>query len=91
MFLALLMQLSAAIAAFCAVAYAIGDQLFAASRMADSRAPSKRVKGAHVAPALMRSANRLVMKVGLMLAAVLVVLSIGMTFYYRTIMSWLFF
>jgi hypothetical protein len=31
------------------------------------------------------------MKVGLMLAAVFVALSIGMTFCYRTIMSWLFF
>jgi hypothetical protein len=39
----------------------------------------------------MRSANLVAMKVGLMLAAVFVVLSIGMTFYYRTIMSWLFF
>ena len=92
MFLALLVQLSAAIAAFRADAYAISDQLFAASRMADSKARTKRVEGrGHIAPALVRSANLVVMKVGLTLAAVFVVLSIGMTFCYRAIMSWLFF
>lgn len=84
MFLAFLVQLSAAIAAFRAVAYAISAQLIAASRMTDSKARTKRVEGrGHIAPALVRCANLVVMKVGLMLAAVFVVLSIGMTFYYR--------
>jgi hypothetical protein len=74
------------------LAYAISDQLFAASRMADSEARTKRVEEqGHIAPALVRSANLVVMKVGLMLATVFVVLLIGMTFYYRTIMSWLLF
>jgi hypothetical protein len=60
--------------------------------MADSKARTKRVeRRGHIAPALVRSANLVVMKVGLMLAAVFALLSIGMTFYYRTIMSWLFF
>ena len=45
----------------------------------------------HVAPALVRSANLVVMKVGLILTAIFVALSIGMTFYYRTIISFLFF
>ena len=92
MFLALLVQLSAAIAAFRFVTYAISDQLYAASGMADSKPRTQRVEGRrHIAPASVRSANLVVMKVGLMLAAVFVVLSIGMTFCYRTIMSWLFF
>ena len=60
--------------------------------MADTKARTKRVEGRrHIAPVLVRSANLVVMKVGVMLTTVFVALSIGMTFYYRTIMSWLFF
>jgi len=57
--------------------------------MANSKARTKRVKGrGHIAPALVRSANLFMVTVGLILTVVFVALSIGMTFYYRTIMSW---
>jgi hypothetical protein len=60
--------------------------------MASTKARTKIIKGrGHIAPTLVRSANLVIMKVGLMLTAVFVALSIGMTFYYRTIMAWLFF
>ena len=75
-----------------AVPCAISDPLYAASRMADIKARTKRVEGRGcIAPPLVRSANLFILKVGVMLTAVFVALSIGMTFYYRAIMSWLFF
>jgi hypothetical protein len=60
--------------------------------MAHPKARTKKMKGRrHVPPALVGSANLVVLKVSLILTAVCVALSIGMTFYYRTIMSFLFF
>jgi len=60
--------------------------------MAATKARTKRIEGRrHVAPALVRSANLVIMKVGLILIAVFAAFSIGMTFYYRTIISFLFF
>jgi hypothetical protein len=61
-------------------------------KMANAKARSKtaRERG-YIAPALVRSANLVVIKVGLTLTAAFLALAIGMTFYYRTIMSWLFF
>ena len=49
--------------------------------------------GSHeeVAPSLMRAANLVMIRVGLMLAAFLVALATCITYYYRLIVSWLFF
>jgi hypothetical protein len=90
--LAILVQLSALIAACRFVSNAISDPLYAALKMANTKARIKKVKEReHVAPALVRSANIVIVKVGLVLTAAFVALAIGMTFYYRTIISWLFF
>jgi hypothetical protein len=71
---------------------AISDPLYAALRMADTKARTKRAEGrGHIAPALARSANLVIIRVGLILTAAFVALAIGMTFYYRTIISWLFY
>ena len=60
--------------------------------MADTKDQTKKVKGQrHIAPTQVRSANLVIVKIGSILTAVFVALSIGMTFYYRTIVSWLFF
>ena len=60
--------------------------------MADTKDQTKKVKGhRHIAPASVRSGNLVIMKVGSILTALFVALSIGMTFYYHTIVSWLFF
>jgi hypothetical protein len=48
-------------------------------------------KRGDVAPASVRSANLVIMKVGLILTAVFVALSIGMTLYYRDIIYFLLF
>jgi hypothetical protein len=59
--------------------------------MADTKARIKKVEEREqCAPALVRAANLVVVKVGVMLTVIFVALSIGMTFYYSTIMSWLF-
>jgi hypothetical protein len=87
-----LVQLSAPIAACRFVSNAISDRLYAALKMANTKARIKEVKErGHVAPALIRSANLVIVKVGLLLTAAFVALAIGMTFYYRTIISFLFF
>ena len=60
--------------------------------MANTKARIKKAgEQGHIAPALVRSANLVIIKVGLILTAAFMALAIGMTFYYRTIKSWLFF
>jgi hypothetical protein len=60
--------------------------------MADTTARTKIMKKrGDVAPASVRSANLVIMKVGLILTGVFVALSIGMTLYYRNIIDFLFF
>lgn len=44
-----------------------------------------------IAPPLLRAANLYMIKVALILAALLAALATCITFYYRTIASWLFF
>jgi len=90
--LSILAQLSAPIAADRLVSNAISDPLCAAFKMANTKTRTKKAgERGHIAPALVRSSNLVIIKVGLTLTAALSALAIGMTFYYRTIMSWLFF
>jgi hypothetical protein len=78
------------------VSNTINDPLCSALKMVNTivntkaRTQKARDRG-HVAPALVRSANLVITKVGLILAVAFVALAIGMTFYYRTIMSFLLF
>jgi hypothetical protein len=65
---------------------------YEASRMADIKARTKVIVGrGNIASALVRSANLVIMKVVLILTAVFVALSIGMTLYYRNIIYFLLF
>jgi len=60
--------------------------------LSGSRARTKRVKAEEeIAPPLLRAANLYMIKVALILAALLAALATCITFYYRTIASWLFF
>ena len=90
--LSILARLSAPIAADRFVSNAIRDPLCTALKMANTKARTKKTgERGHIAPALVRSANLVLIKVGLTLTAAFLALAIGMTFYYRTIMSRLFF
>ena len=60
--------------------------------MADTKARTKVIEGrGNIASALVRSANLVIMIVVLILTAVFVALSIGMTLYYRNIIYFLLF
>jgi len=60
--------------------------------LSGTRNRTKKVEAqGEIAPPLMRAANLVMIKVGLMLAAFFVALAICITFYYPTIVFWLFF
>jgi len=60
--------------------------------LSGTRERTKKVKAqVEIAPRLIRAANLVMLKVGLMLAAFFVAFAICLTYYYRTIASWLFF